>query len=196
MGVTSDLIRRVWQHREGRGSIHVTDFGKTRLVHAERQAEIEPAIAREKLIKKWRREWKFPLIEADNPACLARLAGPLGPVVSGGGTAKRERKVAKPRVKHGATVDVGWEADVSAMLNQRRLTGRSIRLPYYRKWVESCRYALEASNRARTSLGFRSKPVARCPDQLSPQLSPSFSNPGSQRSTKAAKSIGVGSKPS
>ena len=67
VGVTSDLIRRVWQHREGEGSIHVTDFKKIRLVYAERHEEIEPAIAREKLVKKWRREWKFALIEADNP---------------------------------------------------------------------------------------------------------------------------------
>ena len=70
VGVTSDLTRRVWQHREGDGSIHVTDFGKTRLVYAERHDEIEPTIAREKLVKKWRREWKFALIEADNPDWL------------------------------------------------------------------------------------------------------------------------------
>ena len=70
VGVTSDLTRRVWQHREGDGSIHVQDFGKTRLVYAERHDEIEPAIAREKLVKKWRREWKFALIEADNPDWL------------------------------------------------------------------------------------------------------------------------------
>ncbi|WP_072381951.1 GIY-YIG nuclease family protein [Novosphingobium sp. NDB2Meth1] len=70
VGVTYDLIRRVWQHREGLGSIHVKDFDKTRLVYAERHEEIEPAIAREKLVKKWRREWKFALIEADNPAWL------------------------------------------------------------------------------------------------------------------------------
>ncbi|SCY65375.1 GIY-YIG catalytic domain-containing protein [Novosphingobium aromaticivorans] len=70
VGVTSDLIRRVWQHREGVGSSHVDDFGKTRLVYAERHEEIEPAIAREKLVKKWRREWKFALIEAGNPDWL------------------------------------------------------------------------------------------------------------------------------
>ena len=70
VGVTSDLIRRVWQHREGLGSIHVADFGKTRLVYAERHEEIALAIAREKLVKKWRREWKFALIEADNPDWL------------------------------------------------------------------------------------------------------------------------------
>jgi putative endonuclease len=67
VGVTADLLRRVQQHREGTGSIHVADFNKTKLVYAERHEEIEPAIAREKLVKKWRREWKFALIEADNP---------------------------------------------------------------------------------------------------------------------------------
>jgi putative endonuclease len=67
VGVTSDLIRRVYQHREGTGSKHVTDFAKLRLVYAERHEEIEAAIAREKLVKKWKRDWKFALIEADNP---------------------------------------------------------------------------------------------------------------------------------
>ena len=67
VGVTADLIRRVYQHREGSGSIHVADFNKKLMVYAERHDEIEPAIAREKLVKKWRREWKFALIEADNP---------------------------------------------------------------------------------------------------------------------------------
>ena len=67
VGITTDLVRRAYQHREGQGSTHVKDFHKTRLVYAERHEEIEVAIAREKLIKKWRREWKFALIEADNP---------------------------------------------------------------------------------------------------------------------------------
>ena len=57
VGVTSGLIRRVWQHREREGSTHVADFAKARLVYAERHEEIELAIAREKLVKKWRREW-------------------------------------------------------------------------------------------------------------------------------------------
>ena len=67
VGVTSDPIRRVYQHREGAGSKHLADFAKTRLVYVEHHAEIGAAIAREKLVKKWRREWKFALIEADNP---------------------------------------------------------------------------------------------------------------------------------
>lgn len=70
VGVTADLTQRVWQHREGAGSIHVADFDKRRFVYAERHEDIEQAIAREKLIKKWRREWKFALIEADNPEWL------------------------------------------------------------------------------------------------------------------------------
>jgi putative endonuclease len=67
VGVTADVLRRVHQHREGSGSIHAADFAKQRLVYAERHDEIAHAIAREKLVNKWRREWKFALIEADNP---------------------------------------------------------------------------------------------------------------------------------
>lgn len=67
VGVTADLIRRVHQHREGEGSKHVVDYGKRHLVYVEWHEAIEPAIAREKLIKKWRRAWKFALIEANNP---------------------------------------------------------------------------------------------------------------------------------
>ena len=67
VGVSADVVRRVHQHRNAEGSRHVAKYGKTRLVFAERHEEIEPAIAREKLVKKWKREWKFALIEADNP---------------------------------------------------------------------------------------------------------------------------------
>lgn len=67
VGVSANLIARVHAHKEGRGSRHVADYAKTRLVYAERHEEIEPAIAREKMVKKWRREWKFALIEAENP---------------------------------------------------------------------------------------------------------------------------------
>ena len=46
VGVTADALARVYQHREGMGSRHVADFGKTRLVYVERHEEIEQAIAR------------------------------------------------------------------------------------------------------------------------------------------------------
>ena len=67
VGVTADALARVYQHSKGMGSRHVKDFGKTRLVYVEHHETIGGAIAREKLVKKWRREWKFALIEAENP---------------------------------------------------------------------------------------------------------------------------------
>ena len=67
VGVTADLLQRVHQHREGAGSTHVADFQKVRLVYAERHEDIAKAIAREKSVKRWKRDWKFALIEADNP---------------------------------------------------------------------------------------------------------------------------------
>lgn len=67
VGVTVCAIRGVHQHREATGSRHIADFAKTRLVHVEHHETIAGAIAREKLVKKWRREWKFALIEAGNP---------------------------------------------------------------------------------------------------------------------------------
>ena len=45
----------------------MADFDKSRLVHVERHDEIASAIAREKLVKKWKRGWKFALVEAGNP---------------------------------------------------------------------------------------------------------------------------------
>jgi putative endonuclease len=65
--VTSDLARRTWEHRADvadgftqRHSVHI-------LVFAEFHDTMEYAILREKRIKKWRRAWKLPLIERDNP---------------------------------------------------------------------------------------------------------------------------------
>ncbi len=66
-GVTSNLSARVYAHKNGTGSQHVAETGKTMLVYAERHENITDAIAREKLAKKWRREWKFALIEKNNP---------------------------------------------------------------------------------------------------------------------------------
>ena len=66
-GVTANLQRRIWQHREDAGSQFVRKYGFTRLVYAERHGEIEDAIRREKAIKKWRRDWKIRLIETMNP---------------------------------------------------------------------------------------------------------------------------------
>ena len=67
IGVTSDLPRRISQHREGTGSQFAADYNATLLVYAEPHDTIEAAIAREKAMKKWRRQWKIDLIETQNP---------------------------------------------------------------------------------------------------------------------------------
>ena len=67
IGVTSDLTRRIWQHKQGVASAFTRRYGVDTLVYAEWFENIEDAIAREKAMKKWRRRWKLELIEAANP---------------------------------------------------------------------------------------------------------------------------------
>lgn len=67
VGVTSSLAQRVVQHRNGEGSEFCKQYGLTRLVWADRGDTIEDCIAHEKRIKRWRRSWKFDLIEKGNP---------------------------------------------------------------------------------------------------------------------------------
>jgi putative endonuclease len=67
LGVTSDLAKRVWQHKQKVVEGFSARHGVGRLVWYEVHDEIESAIAREKRIKKWRRAWKIALIEAENP---------------------------------------------------------------------------------------------------------------------------------
>ena len=83
IGVTSDLVNRVAQHREGQIEGFTRRYGVKRLVWFERHHGIVEAIQREKSLKKYRREWKINLIEAYNPnwddlfADLVREQGPL-----------------------------------------------------------------------------------------------------------------------
>jgi putative endonuclease len=67
VGVTSQLAARVWQHRRGTGSEFCNEYGLTRLVYAERHDSIGDAIAREKAIKAWKRNWKLRQIMEMNP---------------------------------------------------------------------------------------------------------------------------------
>ena len=67
VGVTADIARRVWQHREGTGSAFCREHGLTRLVYVERHERIEDAIVREKALKAWRRGWKLDLVGRTNP---------------------------------------------------------------------------------------------------------------------------------
>ncbi len=67
IGVTSDLVQRVWQHGEGVIPGFTKKYGLKRLVWFEQHDDMTWAIHREKLIKKYKREWKINLIEQDNP---------------------------------------------------------------------------------------------------------------------------------
>lgn len=67
IGVTSDLLARVWQHRSEVLEGFTKRYGVHRLVHFELHPEMAQAIAREKQLKKWKRAWKLELIERHNP---------------------------------------------------------------------------------------------------------------------------------
>jgi putative endonuclease len=67
VGVTSDLVRRVWQHREAVVESFTKTYGVKRLVWYEVHDEIVPAITREKQIKQWNRLWKIRMINKTNP---------------------------------------------------------------------------------------------------------------------------------
>lgn len=65
-GVTSDLVRRVYEHRNGIHSGWARDKGCVLLVRFELFEDMERAITREKQVKNWRRAWKINLIEENN----------------------------------------------------------------------------------------------------------------------------------
>ena len=67
VGVTSDLVGRVWQHKSGAIEGFTKKHGVKSLVWYECGESIEAAIAREKQLKKWNRLWKIELIETSNP---------------------------------------------------------------------------------------------------------------------------------
>jgi len=67
IGVTSDLFRRVHQHREGLAEGFTWRYGVKRLVHYEAFDDMRDAIQRERSLKEWRRDWKIALIERSNP---------------------------------------------------------------------------------------------------------------------------------
>jgi putative endonuclease len=70
IGVTTDLSRRLFEHRNGLTGGFAATHGTTRLVYAEEHGRIDDAIAREKQLKKWQRAWKLQLIEQSNPDWL------------------------------------------------------------------------------------------------------------------------------
>ena len=66
IGMTNNLRTRLEQHRSGRGSEFVKKYSVYRLVHVETFASPQEAIAREKQLKNWHRDWKVQLIEKEN----------------------------------------------------------------------------------------------------------------------------------
>jgi putative endonuclease len=67
VGVTSDIERRVHEHRTGSVPGFTRRYGVKRLVHVENFDSIEDAIVREKRLKEWKRDWKIALLERENP---------------------------------------------------------------------------------------------------------------------------------
>lgn len=67
IGVTSNLVKRVYEHRTKVVAGFTKEYGVHRLVYFEQHADIEAAIHREKRLKKWNRAWKIRLIEEVNP---------------------------------------------------------------------------------------------------------------------------------
>ena len=75
IGVTNNLAIRLERHRSGRGSAFVKKYSVYRLVHVEEFTSPQDAIAREKRLKEWHRDWKIRLIKENNPdwSDLSRL---------------------------------------------------------------------------------------------------------------------------
>ena len=67
IGVTSDLVKRVWEHRNNLVEGFTKRYNVHRLVWYELHERMESAIVREKRLKNWKRKWKLQLIESMNP---------------------------------------------------------------------------------------------------------------------------------
>src|SRR5262245_45012699 len=85
IGVTNNLVRRVYEHRTDLVEGFTKQYGVHRLVYFEQYDSIEQAILREKRLKKWNRAWKIQLIEENNPNwddLYPRIAQPQYPCLS------------------------------------------------------------------------------------------------------------------
>ena len=67
IGVTSNLVRRVWEHKNDFVAGYTRRYRVHRLIWHEVHESMESAISREKALKKWSRAWKIELIEKSNP---------------------------------------------------------------------------------------------------------------------------------
>ncbi len=67
VGIASDLIRRIWERKNELADGFTKKYGIKTLVYYERHSDVEEAIRREKLMKRWKREYKMNVIETMNP---------------------------------------------------------------------------------------------------------------------------------
>ena len=67
IGITNNLMKRVYEHRQGFVHSFTKDYFVKKLVYFEETNDIKAALQREKQLKNWKREWKIFLIEKDNP---------------------------------------------------------------------------------------------------------------------------------
>jgi putative endonuclease len=67
IGVTNDISRRVYEHRQGTASRFTKRYGVTRLVWFEEWSIVPDAIQRESSLKRWKRDWKIDLVNKTNP---------------------------------------------------------------------------------------------------------------------------------
>ncbi len=67
IGVTSDLLKRIWEHKNKKADGFTKEYGVDKLVYYEQTSDIRSALLREKQMKKWNRAWKIRLIEEKNP---------------------------------------------------------------------------------------------------------------------------------
>ena len=75
VGVTSDLVKRVWEHKSKAVQGFTARYKVNTLVWFEAHEAVEAAIRREKKIKEWKRDWKISLIESDNPHWIDLFPG-------------------------------------------------------------------------------------------------------------------------
>ena len=67
IGVTSNLVQRIWQHKSHAVKGFTASYEVNQLVYFEQYEDINEALAREKQLKNWTRKWKQDLIEKENP---------------------------------------------------------------------------------------------------------------------------------
>lgn len=89
VGVTSNLAQRMAAHTQGLFDGFTKKYAVTLLVYYECHETMDAAIAREKLLKRWRREWKYRLIEQMNPTWLNLFDTKTGEIAFGPAEAER-----------------------------------------------------------------------------------------------------------